>query len=228
MAQFGFDTILGFGIKMGSNIAQRFADFLVTIFKGKMLLIMTRAAEEIASRSDTFASWWNRRKALGEWQAFPVTMFMYTDDPCILCLGPDMAYEALKVWNWMASESRTMMAIMEKRSLGMSAKWIGVKFFVQFGVSVLTAQKVIRALAGIKEACCGSLYFDQYRSLVDFLEHARDVLFLRGDKMYGIYHPFKTAENASSSITLGKLQKDKLTWWRCRLLEQCGSSIAGI
>ena len=46
--------------------------------------------------------------------------------------------------------------------------------------------------------------------------------------MYGIYRPFRMVENASSSITLGKLQKDKLVWWRCRLLEQCGSSVAGI
>ena len=96
---------------------------------------------------------------------------------------------------------------------------------MSFGVSVLIAQKVLRTLAGIKEARCGSMTFDQYRSLVGFLEHARDVLFLRGDKMYGIYYPFRTADHACSPITLGKLQKDKLTWWRCRLLEQSGSSV---
>ena len=228
MAQFGYDTVLGFGISMGSNIAQRFADFLVTIFKRKILPVMDKAAEDLAAKCVAFADWWDHRKALGKHQAFLVTMFMYTDDPCILCLGPDMTYEALKAWNWMACESNTMMAIMEKSSLGMSAKWIGVKFFVSFGVSVLTAQKVLRAPAGISAACCGSMNFDQYRSLVGFLEHARDVLFLRGDKMYGIYHPFRTADHASSPITLGKLQKDKLAWWRCRLLEQCGSSVAGI
>jgi hypothetical protein len=110
---------------MGSNIAQRFADFLVTIFKRKILPVMDKATERIASRYGAFADWWNHRKALGEHQAFLVTMFMYTDDPCILCLGPDMTYEALKMWNWMASESKTMMTISDAAKEGIEHPGLG-------------------------------------------------------------------------------------------------------
>ena len=86
---------------------------------------------------------------LEEWQAALVVMLMYCDDPIILCVGPDLTHEALKVWTWMASEGNTMMAIPEKRSLGLSAKWIGIHFFVSLGISAITAQKVLRAFSSI-------------------------------------------------------------------------------
>ena len=95
----------------------------MTISKRKMLPVIARAAKEMASRSAASAEWWEHRTALGEWKTFLVTMSMYTDDPCILCLGPGMTYEALQVWNWMASGSRTMMVIMQQSPLGMSLSW---------------------------------------------------------------------------------------------------------
>ena len=89
----------------------------------------------------------------------------------------------------MAKAGNTMMAIPEKRSFGLSAKWIEVKFFTALGVSVVTAQIVLRACSQMSEACCSSLNRDQYRSLIGVLEHVRSVLFLRGDTMYGLYSP---------------------------------------
>ena len=87
----------------------------------------------------------------------------------------------------MAKAGNTTMAIPEKRSFGLSAKWIGVKSLTTLGNSAGIAQKVLRACLQMSEACYSSLNRDQYRSLIGFLEHARSVLFLRGDKMYGLY-----------------------------------------
>ena len=36
-------------------------------------------------------------------------MLMYCDDPIILCVGPDMTHEALKVWTWMAAEDISLL-----------------------------------------------------------------------------------------------------------------------
>ena len=67
------------------------------------------------------------------------------------------------------------MAIPEKRSIGLSAKWIRIKFFVSLGIPAVTAQKVLRAFSDIDLACSDSLNLDKYRSLVGFLEHLRAV-----------------------------------------------------
>ena len=114
---------------------------------------------------------------------------MYCDDPCILAVGPDMAHEVLKVWSWMSKAGGTMMAIPEKRCFGLSAKWIGIKFFTALGYSAVTAQKVIRACSSMSEAIGGNLNRDQYRNLIGFPEHVWCVLHLRDDKMYGLYPP---------------------------------------
>ena len=165
---------------------------------------------------------------LGDFQAALVTMLMYCDDPIILCVGPDMTHEALKVWTWMASESNTMMAIPEKRSLGMSAKWIGIKFFVSLGISAVTEQKVLRAFSSIDLAYSGALNIDQYRSLVGFLQHLRTVLFLRGDKMYGLYGPLNWSLEPIQHVDCSDLMQLQLNRFKHRLAVQAGSSVENV
>ena len=121
MASFGYDTVLGFGIKMASNVAQRFANFLVNIFRKSIEPAVQKVVQKHKHNRE-FCRWWDHRLKLGDWQATLCAIFMYTDDPCILAVGPDMVYEALKAWSWMARERGTMMAIPEKRSLGLAAK----------------------------------------------------------------------------------------------------------
>ena len=133
---FGYDKVLGFGIKMASSIAQRFADFLVHIFKKQLVPVVEAATERLAQNCSALSKWWADRMQLGTWQAA-------CDEPIITCVGADLTYEALKVWTWMSKQGNTMMAIPEKRSLGLSANWIGVKFFVSLGLVVVTAQKVL-------------------------------------------------------------------------------------
>ena len=141
-----------------------------------------RKAAQFCRNAEEFSSWWDNRLGLGELQATLVAMFMYCDDPCILAVGPDMAHECLKVWTWMAKSGGTLMAIPEKRSFGLSSKWIGIKFFAALGVCAVHAQKVLRACSSMEAACTGQLNPDEYRSLIGFLEHVRGALFLRGDK----------------------------------------------
>ena len=152
-ATFAYDTVLGFGIKMASNVAQRFADFLAHIFRKAIRPAVMRKAAQFCRNAEEFSSWWDNRLGLGELQATLVAMFMYCDDPCILAVGPDMAHECLKVWTWMAKSGGTLMAIPEKRSFGLSSKWIGIKFFAALGVCAVPAQKVLRACSSMEAAC---------------------------------------------------------------------------
>jgi len=151
---------------------------------------------------------------------------MYCDDPCVLCVGPDMAHEALKVWTWMSKSGNTMMAIPEKRSFGLSAKWIGIKFFTGLGIIAVTSQKVLRACAQITEASNDSLTRDQYRSFIGFLEHVRDTLFLRGDKMYGLYEPLSRGLEPIERVVCNNLMLKQLARFKAHLMVQSGSSVS--
>ena len=62
---FAYDKVSGFGIKMASNITHRFADFLVHIFKQRMVPMVEAAAKKLSKQSCTFAKWWNDRLKLG-------------------------------------------------------------------------------------------------------------------------------------------------------------------
>jgi hypothetical protein len=224
-ARFGHDRVLGFGIKMASNIAQRFADFMVFILKRRLQPVVEAIAAALCSKSAEFAEWWAHRQSLGEGQATLFSLLCYTDDPCFLCMGPDMTHEVLKGWHWLTSSAGTMMAIVEKRTLGTSAQWIGIKFYASLGICVVTQQKALRAIQQISRACSGSMTLDQYRSLIGFLEHLRDVLFLRGDKMYGLYAPFSESLEPKDLVALSSLAVEQLNRWVDRLLSSPGCSV---
>ena len=225
---FAYDTVLGFGVKMASNIAQRFADLLVIIFRRKLAPFMQALAARKCAVSAEFTQWWEHREQLGDSQAVLFSMFMYCDDPCIMSVGADMTHEVLKVWTWLARSSNTMMAICEKRSFGLSAQWIGVRFFTSLGAAVVTAQKVMRASVQMGLASSSSLNYDQYRSLIGFLEHVRETLFLRGDKMYGLYEPLSRDLDPIELVQANSLMQKQLTRFKRRLAVQAGSSVSDL
>jgi hypothetical protein len=124
------------------------------------------------------------------------------------------------------------MAIPEKRSMGTSGGWLGNKYLVDLGFSVVPAQKVLRACIGVDLCLSLSMSFADYRRLVGFLEHVRDVLFLRGDKMYGLYVPhireLEPAHYISTPyLTSGQLDliSKQMVAWKDRLLGGAASSV---
>eukprot|EP00965_Chrysotila_dentata_P029737 988449-Pleurochrysis_carterae.AAC.1 len=65
------------------------------------------------------------------------------------------------------------MAIPEKRTLGVWARWLGALLFASLGVVVIPKAKLLRAAKQIGDALEGELDFAAYRSLVGVLEHFR-------------------------------------------------------
>ena len=68
---FAYDTVLGFGIKMASNVAQRFANFLVHIMRQKLQpvmeslqLVCAKATNSLQSGGSTGAGWVKGRQLL--------------------------------------------------------------------------------------------------------------------------------------------------------------------
>ena len=64
------------------------------------------------------------------------------------------------------------------------------------------------SFSSIEQANEGSLNHDQYRGLMGFLEHVRNVLFLRGDKMYGLCEPLNWKLKPIELLPLPQMGKD--------------------
>ena len=265
--------MLGFGIKMASNVAQRLADLIVFAFNRKMDAVDGDAVGRLRSANQGFEEWYQHRLAIGAAktqaqqdlesdlaqamvtgdvqaregagkalagfhllrrhqrptdQCRLYTMLMYTDDPAVVIVGADRVVRALKVWHWFTNGGNFMMAIAEKRSLGTSAYWTGVKYLTSLGLCIVTAPKVLRAVSGIDRACSQSMPFDEYRRLVGFLEHVRDVLFLRGNKMYGLYRPHQHRAGPADLVVITSLMAAQLQAWKNRLLLEPGAALTNI
>ena len=84
---------------------------------------------------------------------------------------------------------------------------------------------MLRAFSAIDQACNDSLNFDQYQSLIGFLEHLRAVLFLRGGKNYGRYDPLNWSLEPIEKVKCSSLAKLQLNRFKHRLTVQAGSSV---
>eukprot|EP00965_Chrysotila_dentata_P038453 1277874-Pleurochrysis_carterae.AAC.3 len=100
---------------------------------------------------------------------------MYTDDPVVGVVGVDRALRALRVWRELTDNVGLLMAIPEKRTLGVWARWLGAILFAGLGVVVIPKANLLRAASLMRAALGGSRDFATYRSLVGMLEHFRCV-----------------------------------------------------
>ena len=60
-ASFAYDTVLGFGIKMASNVAKRFADLLVHISRKAIDPAMDKLVKQHSEENAEFNRWVNHR-----------------------------------------------------------------------------------------------------------------------------------------------------------------------
>ena len=189
---------LGFGVMPSSNIAQRFSEALLALFRNRM------DAEELQiASSDTRPSYaeWRRRRELvcarqpsscGPRDADQQRLYfihMFTDDPIIGVVGVARALAALRSWRHVTLNVGLIMAIPEKRNLGTWVLWLGILFFAGLGVVVVPRAKLLRAAAALREAIVGTMEFGDYRALIGLLEHLRCVNCEGRYVMHGLYEP---------------------------------------
>eukprot|EP00965_Chrysotila_dentata_P022258 736403-Pleurochrysis_carterae.AAC.1 len=59
---------------------------------------------------------------------------VHTDDPIIAVVGVTRALRALRVWRTLTTDVGLLMAIPEKRTLGVWARWLGALLFAALGI----------------------------------------------------------------------------------------------
>ena len=147
-------------------------------------------------------------------------MMQYTDDPCILAVGADLMHRIIRAWHWLTAGMRSLMAIPEKRTLGTSARWLGIKFLVNLGICYLPTDKALRAIQDITLMLDQGSNFDKYRTapalLYSQLESSVRLPHLRQGSMPSAMPPRKVltalvlADGAVASG--GPLSLHHITW----------------
>ena len=203
---------LGFGLSLSPNVAQRFSDAIIGVFKKKFdaeeELLFAQIldpqsgtctpynAPDILSMDGNGMSsvcrWIKERRRLttitGHNQLRRYTVHMYTDDPIFTVIGQDALLRAMRIWHEVTESFGLRMAIPRKRQVGPCLTWLGFNFYLPAGVVTVAPSKLNRALAFAEGILQGSkVTFDQYRRFIGLLEHL--LLFVEGDRtfMYGLY-----------------------------------------
>ena len=242
------ERVLGFGCASATNVAQRFAESLLFLFRSDFDQEEKDYLCEDCDPRASFDAWRSARVKLspahqtfidanGEEQVLPgsaqlrlYTSFIYTDDFVFVAVGVSRAIRMLRAWKRHTDWLRLIMAIPIKRALGTWTEWLGVTIATQMGLILVPPPKLIRASLSLDSALLGALTFDQYRSLVGLLEHFRSILGEARNIMYGLYRPHDpetgaAATGPSTIVAPCVLMVKQLRAWSARLTRCAGITI---
>jgi len=184
-ASFISEHRLGFGITIASNVGQRTADLVVSIFErrfdkeemglfelilpssgprgaGSGICVGGGAADQLTRRGAGYTDqcrWIARRRTLsklsGRQELRAFAAHMYTDDIRVSVVGIERTVRALRCWRSVTSDMNLVMAIAAKRQIGTSLTWLGFEFFTSHGVVAVQHAKLLRAKADIGQLLGG-------------------------------------------------------------------------
>ena len=182
---------MGFGIHPNSGIAQELSESIDHVFRRRMDAVEDPIAENDVRPS--MQNWLASRRKLehkvGGHQRRLYTSLTFCDDSIIGVVGVDRAMRAIRTRRDITHESGLIMAIWEKRTLGVWGVWLGIALFVCLGLVIVPRDKLARASQAVLSAVNGQLCFDEYRSLTGLLEHIRHACVWPRRIMHGLYHP---------------------------------------
>ena len=241
---------LGFGISLSSNLGQRLAELILSVFRDEFDREENARFDAIlpvggACVGDGFADaltrsasgytdvcrWIARRRTLsmvtGNNEVRAYAVHQYTDDAAFTCIGAERTVRALRCWHRVTAGFGLPMAIDAKRQVGTRLLWLGMEWHVSLGLLVLQQAKVQRAAEALDLIISGAhvTTFDTYRSLLGLFEHL--LAFSEGDRtmMDHLY-----ADNFRRGYVIGPLaqmvfgdpQLKTLRRWRRLLLRATG------
>ena len=240
---------LGFGMHGASNVAQRFSDALLHLFRLDM-----DAADDLAPRTEAEWRWHAAREeacraaaardqpagggdqpsAGGEHedrrcvQHRLYSCSLYTDDALCIVVGAQRATRALRIWRQLVRDLGLLMAKPQKRHLGAYALWLGVLIIAPLGICVVPKQKLLRAGRAIDTALANEATFASYRSLCGLLEHLRAVTVKGRNTMFGLYEPHgpegASREGPDGIVRCSLLMRKQLLRWKAALIDAGGVS----
>ena len=225
---------MGFGIHPNSGIAQELSEAIDYIFRRRM-----DARQDPINEADTRPSmqqWLAARRELesrvGGHQRRLYFATTYCDDSLIGVVGVNQAISALSIRRDITREAGLIMAIPEKRVLGVWGVWLGIAIFTSLGLIVVPKAKLIRASASVTAAINSVSTFDEYRSLIGLLEHIRHATRWPKRIMHGLYRPHgpngASREGPSGIVRPDLFMAKQLLYWLTLLSSVAGAAFTSI
>lgn len=149
---------LGFGVSLSPNVAQRFAEAVVAVFRrrfdeqelalfekildSKTGLCVPYNSPDLLSIDDNgltdVCRWIQERRRLtlitGRQELRRYSVHIYTDDPVFTVVGQDALLRALRIWHEVTKSFGLRMSIPRKRQVGPSLTWLGFNFYLPAGI----------------------------------------------------------------------------------------------
>ena len=223
-AKFVSEYIMTFGLRPASNIAQRFADAILDIWRRNMQETDTQHLKRHMQQSPQFAAWVESRGGPSSAASQLFASFIYTDDPIFIVLGADRMARALRIWTDTCDRIGLLMAIPAKRQCGTHVHWLGACLSTTLAVAWVPPHKIVSALSKLDMAISGSITVAEYHSLLGLLEHLVFLNRMQRCIMYSLWTPFqsKVALEPNRLIVVTPAMMKSLQKWHRLLTMHAG------
>ena len=225
---------MGFGLHPNSIIAQEWSEALNSMLREDVDAVEDPLLE--ADPRPSVQAWLTERRKLqsrvGGHQRRLYSVFMYCDDNIIIVVGVHRAIRLLRAWRSLTGRVGLIMAIPEKRSLGVWGVWVGALVFAGLGIIVIPRQKILRCSEAITRLLRHGIEFEHYRSLVGLLEHVRCVAVLPRRYMHGLYAPHgadgEGRGGPQAMVRCTQFMEAQLIKWLDVLSCRCGCAVTDV
>ena len=187
------ERCMAMGVQPSSNWAQRALTEITHCLTRRFAKAEEPHWAELEARFPRFRAWRDRRRKLsvstGRDEARCMYCTGYTDDVITLILGAEAALRYVCLHERLLGPSglNVLMADEVKRSLGVSAPFIGGNVLAVGAIGYIGPDKVHNTLAVIAAALEGVLTVARYVRLVGLLNHLVIILCLPYTEMYAVY-----------------------------------------
>ena len=187
------ERCMAMGVQPSSNWAQRALTEITHCLTRRFAKAEEPHWAELEARFPRFRAWRVRRRKLsvstGRDEARCMYCTGYTDDVITLILGAEAALRCVCLHERLLGPSglNVLMADEVKRSLGVSAPFIGGNVLAVGAIGYIGPDKVHNTLAVIAAALEGVLTVARYVRLVGLLNHLVIILCLPYTEMYAVY-----------------------------------------
>ena len=223
---------LGFGFSCASNIAQRFSNGILDIFRRHFdLADAADIAGDRAAAPEYFAARDSLSRLTGRNEGRLMAVHMYTDDPVFIVVGALRAKRLLSVWRSVTAKMNLTMAIAAKHKGGVAAEWLGLLQLAQLGALAVPLPKHAAALREVRALIAGDSFSrERYHSIVGLLEHL--LVYANGNRsaMSFLYYPIKQlgAAGPTTKVTINDDVVRQFRAWESRLSNRAGISATAV
>ena len=154
--RYAAEYIMTFGLRPASNIAQRFADAIVSIWRRRTLAAETNHTKALMETDLGFAAWVQSQGGPSAATAALFAVFIYTDDHIFIIVGALRMVRGLHIWTTLCKQVGLLMAIETKRQCGTHVEWLGAGISSLLAMAWVPKHKIAAALAKIEVMLAGN------------------------------------------------------------------------